>query len=57
MLFCQDQRPILKASHPNLKFTEVAKTLGEKWKAIDEPTRAEYNKRALREKERYAKAM
>ena len=39
MLFSADQRPQIKKDFPDLKITEVAKKMGELWKAVDEKVR------------------
>ena len=41
------------ASNPDLKFAEIAKTLGEQWKSMDPTTRMTYEKMAEADKERY----
>ena len=39
-LFASDQRPQLKAAQPHLKVTEVAKHIGELWKALSAEDKA-----------------
>lgn len=53
MCFVQVARPKINAAHPDLKFAEIAKMLGEQWKTMDAPTRASYEKMAEADKARY----
>jgi hypothetical protein len=56
-LFSSDQRAGLKEAEPSLSFGETAKRLGEMWKAVDDTTRAKYDKKSAKEKEKYQVAM
>jgi len=53
--FCDEKRPEMKAKYPDYKVTELAKKLGEAWKALDEDDKKEYNESAKKDKERYEK--
>lgn len=44
ILFCQDERAKIKASHPEMTFTEVAKELGKRWKKASDSTKEHYKK-------------
>ena len=39
-LFSNEQRPLVKADQPGLKITEVAKAIGERWKALTSEEKA-----------------
>lgn len=53
MCFVQVTRPKINAAHPDMKFADIAKTLGDQWKNMDVPTRQTYEKMAEADKERY----
>lgn len=40
ILFCQEKRKELKASHPEATFGEMGKMLGQMWAAMDEKAKA-----------------
>ena len=47
----------MKADNPGATFTEMAKLISERWRAIDPETKAKYDARAAKEKARYAEEM
>jgi len=53
MLFCQDKRPEVKDSNPNMNGTEITTKLGELWKALSEKDKAPYVARQATDKSRY----
>jgi len=52
-VFSSQQRPLLKATQPELKVTEVAKEMGRLWKAMDDEDKAKYEAIAEQDKKRY----
>lgn len=44
ILFCQDERAKIKASHPEMTFAEVAKELGKRWNKASDSTKEHYKK-------------
>lgn len=42
ILFCQDERVKIKNHNPDMKFSEVAKELGQRWNLASEKTKAHY---------------
>ena len=40
ILFCNEKRADVKASHPNATFGETGKILGQLWAALDEKSKA-----------------
>lgn len=42
--FCNEQRPLLKKSHPNMSFGEQAKHLGQIWRNLSTEEREKYSK-------------
>ena len=53
MCFVQIARPKINAAHPDMKFADIAKMLGEQWKSMDPATRTGYEKMAEEDKARY----
>ena len=43
LLFSKDERARVKAEHPTASNAEIARHLGDKWKAADADTKAKYN--------------
>lgn len=43
------------ATNPDIKFTQISKVLGEKWRNMDAEQKAPYNKLAQTDKERCVK--
>jgi hypothetical protein len=42
IIFCKEQRPVLRASEPALKFGETGARLGQMWNAMNESQKAKY---------------
>lgn len=57
MFFCQEQRPEVAKKHPEMKFGELGKMLGEMWRDLDESKKEPYKQKAMKDKERYQKEM
>ncbi|KAF2747986.1 hypothetical protein M011DRAFT_476620 [Sporormia fimetaria CBS 119925] len=53
MFFANEQRDKVREDNPGIKFGEVGKQLGEKWKALNEKQRAPYDAKAAADKKRY----
>ncbi|ORY14289.1 high mobility group box domain-containing protein [Clohesyomyces aquaticus] len=53
MFFANEQRDKVREDNPGIKFGEVGKMLGEKWKALTEKQRAPYEAKAAADKKRY----
>lgn len=53
MFFANEQREKVREDNPGIKFGEVGKLLGEKWKALSDKQRAPYEAKAAADKKRY----
>jgi len=53
MFFANEQREKVREDNPGIKFGEVGKLLGEKWKALSEKGRTPYEAKAAADKKRY----
>ncbi|PSN66708.1 Non-histone chromosomal protein 6 [Corynespora cassiicola Philippines] len=53
MFFANEQRDKVREENPGIKFGEVGKMLGEKWKSLTEKQRAPYEAKAAADKKRY----
>ncbi|EAT84650.2 hypothetical protein SNOG_08374 [Parastagonospora nodorum SN15] len=53
MFFANEQRDKVREDNPGIKFGEVGKMLGEKWKALNEKQRTPYEAKAAADKKRY----
>jgi len=53
ILFCNDERPKLQSEHPEMKFGEIGKHLGELWNTCSDKQKKKYTEKSLKEKERY----
>ncbi|OMP82707.1 Non-histone chromosomal protein 6, partial [Diplodia seriata] len=53
MFFANDMRDKVREENPGIKFGEVGKILGEKWKALSDKQRAPYEAKAANDKKRY----
>ena len=52
-LFCQDERPAVKAVYPNYSVGEAAKELGERWNKVSTEAKQKYEAKAAQDKQRY----
>lgn len=46
LFFCEEQRPIIKTEHPEVKGKAIVSLLGEKWRELDEEAKEPYRKKA-----------
>jgi hypothetical protein len=53
IIYCQEQRPILKQTQPTLEFKETGKVLGQQWKALPADKKAKYEAEAKKDADRY----
>ncbi|GAB7361970.1 hypothetical protein MBLNU230_g2007t1 [Neophaeotheca triangularis] len=53
MFFANDQRDKVREENPGIKFGEVGKLLGERWKSLNEKQKAPYEAKAAADKKRY----
>ncbi|KAL6169324.1 Non-histone chromosomal protein 6 [Exserohilum turcicum] len=53
MFFANEQREKVREDNPGIKFGEVGKLLGEKWKALNDKQRQPYEAKAAADKKRY----
>ena len=53
MFFANEQRDKVRTDNPDLKFGDVGKVLGSKWKELSEAQKAPYEKKAALDKKRY----
>jgi hypothetical protein len=54
-LFSGDMRAKVKADNPDMKITEIAKTIGEMWAKASDKEKEKYNKKADEAKKVYEK--
>jgi structure-specific recognition protein 1 len=57
MMFSKEKRPQVLAENPGIVFTDVAKKIGELWKAAGPADKAPFEELAKQDKERYAREM
>ena len=55
LCFCNATRPSIKAESPDLSMTDIAKVLGQRWKAVAQKDRKKYVKQAEKLKKKYTK--
>jgi hypothetical protein len=53
IIFCQEQRPVVKSGNPTLSFTETGRLLGQQWKAMSDEQKSKYVEQAREDQERY----
>jgi len=53
MFFANDKRDKVREENPGIKFGEVGKILGEKWKELTDKDKKPYEEKAKIDKERY----
>lgn len=56
-LFCMAKRPRLKEKYPDMKFSELSKRMGRKWRELEPEKKAKYEKKALEKKLDYDKRL
>jgi hypothetical protein len=55
MYFSKEMRQQLKEENPDMKFGEVGKTIGNRWKVISAEEKAKYEAMAKKDKERHGR--
>jgi len=55
MFFANDNRDKVREDNPGIKFGEVGKILGEKWKELTDKEKGPYEAKAAADKKRYEK--
>ncbi|KAF2398376.1 hypothetical protein EJ06DRAFT_105488 [Trichodelitschia bisporula] len=53
MFFANDNRDKVREDNPGIKFGDVGKILGEKWKELTDKDKKPYEEQARKDKERY----
>ncbi|KAF2153717.1 non-histone chromosomal protein 6 [Myriangium duriaei CBS 260.36] len=53
MFFANEQRDKVREDNPGIKFGEVGKILGDKWKQLSDKQKAPYEAKAAADKKRY----
>lgn len=53
MIFCSENRAVVKEENPDATFGELGKLLGQKWKELDEAAKKPYADKAETDKKRY----
>ncbi|THY89808.1 hypothetical protein D6C93_06772 [Aureobasidium pullulans] len=53
MFFANEQREKVREDNPGIKFGDVGKLLGEKWKSLNEKQKTPYEAKAAADKKRY----
>jgi len=53
MFFANEQREIVREENPGIKFGDVGKMLGQRWKNLPEDDKAPYEAKAAADKKRY----
>ena len=57
LYYCQDSLEAMKAQHPDLSVTELARLQGAQWKELDESQKAPFIEKAAKDVERYKTEM
>jgi len=57
MLYSSAMRPIIKKDKPDVKFGEMGKLIGEKWREVSSEEKKKYDAEVNKDKERYNKEM
>ena len=57
MFYSTKMRPIIKEDKPDIKFTEMGKLIGEKWRELSDDDKKEFEDLAEKDKQRYADEM
>jgi structure-specific recognition protein 1 len=57
MFYGMAMRPIIKKDQPEIKFSEMGKLIGEKWRAITPEEKEKYDAQAGKDKERATREM
>uniref|UniRef100_A0A7S0TAB4 FACT complex subunit SSRP1 n=1 Tax=Pseudo-nitzschia delicatissima TaxID=44447 RepID=A0A7S0TAB4_9STRA len=57
MYYSTKMRPIIKEEKPDIKFTEMGKLIGEKWRELSDDDKKEFEELAEKDKKRYSDQM
>ena len=57
MFYSAKIRPIIKEENPDIKFTEMGKVIGEKWRELSAEDKKEFEVMANKDKQRYSDEM
>ena len=57
MLFCKEQRPLLKIREPDLHFSVIGQRLGDMWRTLPSEEKRPYEDAAADDRDRYKNAM
>lgn len=57
MFYSAKMRPIIKEEKPDIKFTEMGKLIGEKWRGLSADDKKEFEEMADEDKKRYDEEM
>ena len=57
MFYSTKMRPIIKEEKPDIKFTEMGKLIGEKWRELSSEDKKEFDDMANKDKKRYSVEM
>jgi hypothetical protein len=57
IIYCQEQREMLKKKNPDLKATELTSQLGNMWKSLSDDKKKQYMTKHEKERERYQREM
>ena len=57
LYYCEDYRQMVRNENPDKTIAEVAKILGEMWRALSDDDKAPYQEKATRDRDRYMKVM
>lgn len=53
MIFSKEERPKVVEENPDIKFGDVGKVLGEKWRTLEPERKKKFEAEAAKDKERY----
>lgn len=53
MVMCSTERDSIRSQNPEMRFTEISRTLGERWKSLSEEQKQVYVDKANADKKRY----
>eukprot|EP01120_Amphizonella_sp_Union-15-10_P013790 TRINITY_DN6497_c0_g1_i1.p1 TRINITY_DN6497_c0_g1~~TRINITY_DN6497_c0_g1_i1.p1 ORF type:complete len:343 (+),score=68.65 TRINITY_DN6497_c0_g1_i1:95-1123(+) len=57
MVFCKDQRPVIRTENPKISITEISRKVANAWKELTDEEKEPYIQKALEDKIRYEKEL